>query len=154
MNINRSTLYYLSGKSNMDSDTIIVNEIVDIYQENPVYGYRRIQVLLRERGFNINHKKLQRLLSELGLKAIYPKKRTTIRDKQHKVYPYLLRDLQINRRNQVWQVDITYIKTEVGYVYLIALIDVYSRRIMGWHLSTFLEAKPCLEALKKALKVG
>lgn len=153
LGVARSTMYYQS-KSTENDDTVILNEIRDIYQEYSFYGYRRILVELRSRGFEVNHKRVQRLLTSIGIKAIYPTKRTTIRDLQHKVYPYLLRGLKIDRSNQVWQVDITYIKIKHGFVYLVCLIDVFSRKIMGWALSTFLDTSSCLEALNNALKHG
>jgi len=131
-----------------------MNEMRDIYQETPFYGYRRITVGLRERGFLVNHKKVQTLMSLTGMEAIYPVKRTTIRNQDHKVYPYLLRGMVIDRPNQVWQVDITYIKMRQGFVYLVCLIDVFSRKIMGWSLSTFLDTASRLEALNNALKYG
>jgi putative transposase len=128
--------------------------IEDIYQKLPFYGYRRIHIALREKDFVVNHKRVQRLLSSVGIKAIYPTKKTTIRDSQHKVYPYLLRGLTIDRPNQVWQVDITYIKIKCGFVYLVCLIDVYSRKIMDWDLSTFLDTTSCLKALNNAFQNG
>ena len=149
----RSSMYYNPRPSEND-DVALLNEIRDIYQEFPFYGYRRIHIELRERGFEINHKRLQSLLRREGIKAVYPQKKTTIRNPQHKVYPYLLRSLCIDRPNQVWAVDITYIKIRKGFVYLICLIDIFSRRIMGWTLSTFLETRSCIEALTSALKKG
>ena len=129
-----------------------MNEILDIYQRHPYYGYRRIHVVLRKLGFEINQKLVRRLLKKLGIEAIYPKKKTSIRNQKHKIYPYLLKDLLINRPNQVWQVDITYIKMKYGFVYLVCLIDVFSRKIMGWALSTTLETESSQNALKNALK--
>lgn len=137
-----------------NADAVVMNEIREVYQQRPFYGYRRILVELRKTGFLINHKRLQRLLASAGIKALYPGKRTTVRNPEHKVFPYLLRELVIVRPNQVWQVDITYIKMRNGFVYLICLIDVFSRKIMGWELSTFLDTAPCLEALCKALNNG
>ena len=131
-----------------------MNEIREIYQRWPFYGYRRMLVELRKIGILINHKRLQRLLVSAGIKAIYPGKRTTIRNAEHKVFPYLLRGLKIERINQAWQVDITYVKMRLGFVYLVCLIDVFSRKIMGWALSTFLDSASCLEALHKALRHG
>jgi len=150
LNVPRSTVYY-HPKPTGNDDAVILNEVRDI-QESPFYGYRRILVELRKRGFEINHKRLQGLLAREGIQAVYPKKKTTIRNLQHKIHPYLLRGLCINRPNQVWAVDITYIKIRNGFVYLICLIDVFSRRIMGWSLSTFLDTQPCLDALASALK--
>ena len=151
LNIPRSTVYYHPRLSE-NNDVGILNEVRDIYQETPFYGYRRILVELRKRGFEINHKRLQGILSLEGIKAVYPKKKTSIRNQQHKVYPYLLRGLCIDHPNQAWAVDITYIKIHNGFVYLICLIDIFSRRIMGWALSTFLDTQPCLDALASALK--
>ena len=153
LNIVRSTMYY-KPKSSVKDDVEIMNEIRDIYQETPFYGYRRITIGLRERGFVINRKKVQVLMSLADIQAVYPVKRTTIRNHDHKVYPYLLRGMLIDRPNQVWQVDITYIKMRHGFVYLVCLIDVFSRKIMGWALSTFLDTASCLDALNNALKYG
>lgn len=151
LNIVRSGLYY-NPKVKESDDTVIMNEIQDIYQTAPFYGYRRVTIELRARGFFVNHKKTQRLMQLAGRKAVYPNKKTTIRNPEHKVFKYLLRDVKIERPNQVWQVDITYIKVGNGFVYLTCLIDVFSRKIMGWALSTFLDTATCLEALKNALK--
>ena len=128
-----------------------MNEIRDIYAEWPFYGYRKIYVVLTKRGYKVNRKKVQRLMCSIGLKAICPQKKTTIRNKDHNVYPYLLNDIDIVRPNQAWQVDITYIKVRTGFIYLICLIDVYSRRIMGWNISTFLDTAACEDALRFAL---
>ena len=146
----RSTVYY-KPKLIQNDDIVILNEIRDIYQKYPFYGYRRMLVELRKNDFEVNHKRLQRLLFVAGIKAIYPTKKTTVRDLQHKIYPYLLRDLIIDSPNQVWQVDITYIKIRHGFVYLVCLIDVFSRKIMGWDLSTFLDTGSCLKALSMSL---
>lgn len=153
LNVSISTLYY-KQKDAMKNDQEIINEIREIYQDSPFYGYRRITVGLRQKGLIVNHKKVQRLMRLTGIKAIYPGKKTTIRNPEHKVFPYLLRELKIDRPNQVWQVDITYIKLRSGFVYLICLIDVFSRKIMGWSLSTFLDTAACLAALDDALKHG
>lgn len=131
-----------------------MNETREIYQQWPFYGYRRILVELRKKGIFINHKRLQRLLASAGIKALYPGKKTTVKNPEHKVFPYLLRELTIDRPNQVCQVDITYIKMRHGFVYLICLIDVFSRKIVGWELSTFLDTAACLNALQKALSQG
>ncbi len=153
LGVARSMMYY-QPRPLKSNDATILNEVRSIYQETPFYGYRRILVALRQRGFVINHKRLQGLLALAGIKAVYPTKKTTIRDRGHKVYPYLLRELSVDRPNQVWTVDITYIKVRLGFVYLVCLLDVFSRRIMGWSLSTFLDTQSCLEALENALKHG
>jgi len=145
---------YYKPKSSKHNDAIIMNELREIYQDIPSYGYRRMTVALRERGFLVNHKKTARLQKIAGIQAIYPAKKTTINNPAHKLFPYLLRDLVINRPNQVWQVDITYIKIRGGFVYLVCLVDVFSRKIMGWKLSTFLDTASCLEAFNHALQNG
>src|SRR5205807_881479 len=108
-NVSRGSMYY-KPKTPEDKDAIIINELRETYQEMPTYGYRRMTVALREKGFLINHKKVFALLKIAGIQAIYPQKRTTVKNSAHKIFPYLLRDLVIDRPNQVWQVDITYIK--------------------------------------------
>ena len=131
-----------------------MNEVRCIYQKKPYYGYRKIIVELRKKGFHVNHKKVQRLLQEAGIKAIYPGKKTSIKNAAHKIFPYLLRGMNIERPNQAWQVDITYIKIRGGWLYLVCLIDVFSRKIMGWNLSPSLDTQSCLIALEKALGHG
>ena len=145
---------YYKQKAIENDDAIIMNEIQDIYQTIPVYGYRRVTIELMDRGFFVNHKRVQRLMQRAGRRAIYPEKKTTIRNPDHKIFKYLLRGLKIERPNQVWQVDITYIKVGNGFVYLTCLIDVFSRKIMGWSLSIFLDTASCLKAIHSALKHG
>lgn len=153
LNVPRSSTYYKKQEI-QNNDTEIVNESLEIYQKWPFYGYRRIHIELRKRGFIVNHKRVQRLLKHVGLKAIYPAKNTSLRNQKHKVFDYLLKDLEIKHPDHVWQVDITYIKLKVGFVYLICLIDVFSRKIMGWNLSIFLDTESCLKALENALLNG
>jgi putative transposase len=145
---------YYKPKVSENNDAVIMNEIRETYQESPFYGYRRMTVALREKGFVINHKKVFALQKSAGIQAVYPYKKTTIRNQTHKIFPYLLRGLTIDRPNQVWQVDITYIKIRGGFVYLVGLVDVFSRKIMGWALSTSLDAQSCLAALNSALQHG
>lgn len=151
LDLNRSRLYYKPEPVN-DKEIEIMNEIRDIYQESPFFGYRRMHAILRIRGYSHNHKKTQRLMKLTGLQAIYPRKKTTISDQAHKKYPYLLKDVEIIHANQAWQTDITYIKLRNGFGYLMCLIDIFSRRIMGWAFSPFLDSQLCLEALFMALK--
>jgi putative transposase len=153
LNVSRGSMYY-KPKIQENNDAIVINELHEIYQETHSYGYRRMTIALRERGFLINHKRVRALQKIAGIQAIYPQKRTSIKNQAHKVFPYLLRDVVINRPNQVWQVDITYIKIRGGFVYLVCLIDVFSRKIMGWKLSTSLDTISCLDAFNDALKYG
>jgi putative transposase len=119
------------------------------------YGYRKITAVLnKQMGYKVNHKKVWRLMKEMGLKAVYARPRTTIIDKTHNKYPYLLRDLIIDRANQVWAIDITYIKMPIGFVYLASLIDVFSRFIVASKLSINMETEFCLEVLNQGLKVN
>jgi putative transposase len=134
-------------------NTSLTNEISDLWSKYSFLGYRKITAILRtEKNCRINCKKVLRLMRELGLQAIYAKPRTTIVNKNHQKFPYLLRDLEINQVNQVWSVDITYIKTPRGFVYLVALIDVFSRFVISAKLSISMDTEFCLEILAKALK--
>jgi putative transposase len=151
--VNRSRIYY-KKKSETEENIVLMNEIRDIYEKHPFYGYRRITHILKRISIKCNKKRIQRLMKTMGLQALYPQKKTSLANAQHKKYPYLLRELMIERINQVWQVDITYIKIGSGYGYLICLIDVYSRKVMSWALSPFLDTKAPLEALEKACSIG
>lgn len=149
LDLNRSSLYY--QQTPLAEDTEIANRIGEIFEATPQYGYRRIHAQLIREGVTVNRKKVQRLMVELGLKAIYPKPKTTIRVQQNKSYPYLLSGINIERPHQVWQVDMTYLRLPGGFVYLTALIDVYSRVVVGWRLSNSLSKEACLEALEDGI---
>ena len=125
------------------------------YLKTPFYGYRRMTAYLRAQGYAVNPKRVQRLMHRvMGIQAIYPKPRTTISDSEHRIYPYLLRGLAITRPNQVWSADITYIPMRRGFMYLVAIIDWFSRYVLAWHLSNTLDGAFCLHALEKALDQG
>ena len=143
---------YYREKRDHSGDVTIMKEIRGIYEKTPFYGYRRIHAELKRKGYFINRKKVQRLMKSAGAQAIYPKPKTTKKNIQHKIYPYLLKDIVIDKPNIAWEADITYIRTKRGFVYLVGIIDVFSRRIMGWQLSPFLDTQPCLEALEFALQ--
>jgi len=149
LDLNRSTLY--SPLKTWAEDTELSNRIGEIYEATPQYGYRRVHALLVREGRRVNRKKVYRLMKELGLQAIYPKPKTTIRGKQAVVYPYLLGGLKIEKPHQVWQVDITYLRLPGGFVYLTAIIDVYSRVVVDWRLSNSLCKEAALEALEEAI---
>jgi putative transposase len=150
LSIPRSSFYYKSIKEE-DIDNWLMNEIYEIWMKYPFYGYRRITAILNRSGYHVNNKKIRRIMSLMDLQAIYPKKKTTFTNKEHKIYPYLLRDLIINKSDQVWATDITYIKMSKGFVYLVALIDLFSRKIINWQLSTTMEKEFCIETLEIAL---
>ena len=147
-----------------DFTNSIANEIKEIWSKYSFFGYRKITAFLNnkiaqnsqntDQNKKINHKKVLRLMQKLGLQAIYAKPRTTIINKDHKKFPYLLKNLEIAKPNKVWAVDITYIKTPRGFVYLVALIDIFSRFIVSSKLSISLDTQPCLEILHKGLKIA
>jgi putative transposase len=121
------------------------------YLRHPFYGSRRMTAYLRGLGWTINRKRVRRLLREMGLTAIGPKPNTSRRDKAHPVYPYLLRDVVIERVNQVWSTDITYIPLAHGFAYLVAIVDWCSRKVLGWRISNTLDAGFCVDCLRQAL---
>ena len=152
LSVNRSTLYYEEKPLDID-DIELLNIIRDVWGRYPFYGYRRITKELRgTSGIKVNRKRVQRLMQIGGIYAIHPGPNTSRRNQSHKKHPYLLRNLSIGSSNQVWMVDITYLRMGEGFMYLVALIDVYSRFIVGWSLSNTLETNFCIEALKQGLK--
>lgn len=153
LNINRSSLYYEAKAIDID-DVSLLNEIRDVWEQYSFYGYRRITKELKGKGINVNKKRVQRLMRLAGIQAIYPKPKTSIKNKAHATYPYLLKDMQITKPNQSWMVDITYLSLGKGFVYLVALIDVYSRYIVGWQISITLETHFCIDALKQGLALA
>ena len=150
LGVNRASHYYQPlppSKANV----LLMNEIQEIWLRYPFYGYRRITQALKALGYKVNKKRVQRLLQVMNIQAIYPKPNTSIKNKQHAVYPYLLRDIAITRANQVWQVDITYLRHKGSFMYLVALIDVHSRYVVSWSLSNTLHTDFCLEALQQGI---
>ena len=150
LGLNRSTLYYKEKPADID-DIDLLNAIRDIWERYPFYGYRRTTKELRANGVKVNRKRVQRLMAWGGIQAIYPGPNTSRRNKLHAVHPYLLRGLSITRPNQVWMVDITYLRMPNGFMYLVALIDVHSRYVVGWSLSNTLDTEFCIDALKSGL---
>ena len=139
----RSKFYQVA--TGISSKNLNIMRLIDeIYTEDPVYGSRRIQAELNlTHGISIGRTKVRGFMREMGIQAIYPKKRLTIAEKGHKKYPYLLRNLSIDRVNQVWSTDITYIRMEHGFVYLAAVIDWYSRKVLSWKLSISMDQNLC-----------
>jgi len=152
LSISRSNVYYCVEPA--PNESILANEIHELWLNKPYYGYRRITADLQRRGHRINHKRILRMMRDMRIQALYPKPKTTIHNAEHKKYPYLLRGLEITKPNHVWQTDITYIRLHSGFVYLIGFIDVYSRFIVAWSLSNTLEADFCLKTLDNALLDG
>jgi len=124
------------------------------YTKAPYYGIRRMTAWLRAGGHEVNHKRVGRLLRLMGLEAIYPKPRLSLAGPGHRIYPYLLRGLKIERPNQVWGTDITYIRLRQGFVYLVAIMDWFSRFVLAWEISVTMETSFCLSALSWALRLG
>ena len=150
---NRSGLYYKPIET--DAETLLLMTLIDEeYTKHPFYGTRRMRTYLRNLGFLVNRKQVQRLYRLMGLEAVYPKPKLSKRNLAHKVYPYLLRGVEINDCNQVWSTDITYIRLKNGFVYLMAIIDWYSRYVIDWQLSTTLDSDFCEAALERALMNG
>ena len=153
LGLNRSTLYYEpAGESELN--LYLMRLLDEQYTKTPFYGWRRMTACLHRQGYAVNHKRVQRLMGTMGLYAIYPKPHTSIANKGHKVYPYLLRDLIIERSNQVWSADITYVRMCHGFMYLVAVIDWFSRYVLAWELSNTLDGRFCLNALEQALGEG
>lgn len=144
----RSSWYYHSIGETAEN-LVLMRKIDEQYLKTPFYGSRKIAVLLR-----VNRKRVQRLMRIMGLEAIYPKRRTTQPGAGHKIYPYLLRNLEILRPDQVWSTDITYLPLRHGFLYLVAVLDWFSRYVLAWRLSNTLTGTFCLEALEEALAGG
>lgn len=154
IDLNRST-YYLPPASETAFNLELMRKIDEEYTRAPFYGYRKMTVRLnRWHGYQVNPKRVARLMRIMGLQAIYPGPRTSISNQEHKKYPYLLRSLKIDRPNQVWATDITYIPMPKGFMYLVAIMDWYSRFVISWQLSNTMDCDFCVEALQTALKSG
>ena len=147
--------YYNVRKFESPENLDIMKHLDREYTEQPVFGSRRmVQVLKQKYGMQINRKRAQRLMRKMGLEAIYPKRRLSLSGPESEVFPYLLRDVEVNRPDQVWAADITYIPMKSGFMYLVAIIDWYSRKVIAWELSNSLSAEFCVRALERALQHG
>jgi putative transposase len=153
LGISRSGLYY-QPKGISEEDLTLMKLIDRQYLATPFYGARKIAACLKSQGHLVNRKHVRRLMRVMGIKAIYRRPRTSKPAPGHKIYPYLLDGLEITRPNQVWAADITYIPMARGFLYLVAIIDWYSRYVLSWRLSNTLDAGFCVEALEEALKNG
>jgi len=149
----RSTLYYAAVPETA-ANLSLMRQLDEQYLRTPFFGSRRWAVWLQKQGYRVNRKRLQRLMRRMGLEALYPKPRTTVTGPGHKIYPYLLRNLEITRPNQVWSTDITYVPLQCGFLYLVAILDWYSRYVVTWRLSNSLDEVFCVEALEEALSWG
>lgn len=147
----RSSYYYVPEPVS-EEELELLKLIDQCYLERPYYGTRRIKDWLYDHhGLIVNRKRLQRLRRLLAIETLYPKRNLSLANQQHKVYPYLLKGLDVNRPNQVWCTDITYIPMAKGFIYLVAVMDWYSRRVLSWRLSTTMDTDFCVDALQEAI---
>ena len=153
LKLNRASFYYEPGPVNPE-DIRLMDAIDKEFTDHPFFGVRRITRALCEQGWKICGKRVRRLMRQMGLQAIFPTRNTSKPNPDHKVYPYLLRGVTIDRVNQVWSMDITYIKVGQGFIYLAAIIDWHSRYVLAWRISNTLTADFCAECLKEALQYG
>ena len=150
VSISSSSFYYVP-KGESEENRAILRLLDEQYFKTPFYGVLRLTALLVGLGYKVNRKRVRRLMQILDWKTIYREPKTTIRNKQHKKYPYLLGGLKINRCNQVWATDITYIPMKTGYMYLMAVVDLHSRYVLHWSLSNSMTAEWCAEVLQETL---
>ncbi len=151
--VTRSTVYARRRPVKMDpADLLLCCLIDEEYTRRPFYGSRRMVVFLKRKGHEVNRKRVQRLMRMMGLAGMAPGPHTSRPHSEHKVYPYLLRGVAVTRPNQVWSTDITYIRLERGFVYLVAIIDWYSRKVLNWRLSNTMDAGFCVDCLEETLR--
>jgi putative transposase len=151
LGLNRSSLYYCP-KGESEENLVLMRLLDEQYTRTPCYGVLKMTVYLRHLGYQVNAKRVRRLLRIMGLEAVYQKPNTSKSNPEHEIYPYLLRGMVIDRCDQVWSTDITYIRLKSGFVYLVAVIDWYSRYVLGWALSNTLEADFCIETVGNILE--
>lgn len=153
LGLNRSSWYLAPAEESVEN-LALMRQIDEQYLRTPFYGSRKMTFWLTQQGHAVNRKRVQRLMRTMGLEAIYPRPSTTRRCLEHRIYPYLLRNMAVLRPNQVWSTDITYIPLARGYGYLTAVLDWYSRYVLSWELSPTLDGAFCLSALEQALALG
>jgi putative transposase len=151
LELSRSSLYYEAVPTSK-RDVALILLIDEIHLKYPFYGIRRIRNELRDLGHEIGRSHVSTLMKKMGIRALYPKPRLSKPNPEHKIYPYLLRGLEITRANHVWATDITYIPMAKGFCYLVAIMDWANRRVLAWRLSNTLDASFCTEALEEAIR--
>jgi len=153
LGVNRVGLYYQPvGES--EENLLLMRLLDEQYTRTPFYGSRKMTEWLETQGHAVNRKRISRLMEVLGIEAVYPKPKLSQPGEGHKIYPYLLRRVRVERVNQVWSTDITYIRMAQGFLYLVAVMDWFSRFVLSWSLSLTMGIEFCLEALKNALRRG
>jgi putative transposase len=153
LGVNRTSLYYHPGGES-EENLRLMRLLDEQYTRTPFYGSRRMTAWLRGEGYEVNRKRLARLMRLIGIEALYPKPKLSQPGEGHKIYPYLLEGVEVNRVNQVWSTDITYIRMAQGFVYLVAVMDWFSRFVLSWALSLTMELPFCAETLKRAFRWG
>lgn len=153
LGVPRSCYYYEPARET-EYNLLLMQEIDKLYLESPSYGSRSMAICLQKKGYFINRKRASRLMKLMGLEAMYPKPKTTLREKNHEKFPYLLKDINFQSPNHVWGTDITYIPLNNGFIYLVAYLDLYSRFVLSWKISNSLESTFCIEALEESLTYG
>jgi putative transposase len=151
LNISRGSVYYLP-KPVSEADLALMRRIDGLHLEHPFAGARMLRDLLRQDGFAVGRKHVATLMGKMGIEALYRRPQTSRRHPDHPIYPYLLRDLAVTRVNQVWAMDITYIPMRKGFVYLAAVVDWYSRRVLSHRVSITMETEFCIEAVEEAIR--
>ena len=150
LDLSRSSVYYLP-KPTPDADLRLMRRMDELHLEYPFAGARMLRDMLALEGFEVGRKHVGTLMHKMGIEAIYRKANTSRRNQEHRIYPYLLRDLTIERPNHVWAMDTTYIPMRRGFVYLCAVLDGATRKVLSWRLSNSLTADPCVDALEEAI---
>jgi putative transposase len=153
LGLSRSVFYYQPAKAS-DENLRLMEEIDRIYLKYPFFGTRKMTEVLKEQGYGVNRKRIKRLYQLMGLQAIGPKPNTSKPIKGHKIYPYLLRDMKIERANQVWATDLAYVPMPKGFMYLMAVVDLYSRKVISWGVSNSMDTDFCCSVLNEALLRG
>ena len=155
LDLPRSSYYrWAEGRKGEADDNLELMRLIDEeYTRRPFYGSRKMRDYLRRSGYPVNRKRIQRMMRLMGLRSVAPTPNTSKPAQEHKIYPYLLRGMDINRPNQVWCTDITYIRLRGGFVYLVAIMDWYSRKVLSWEVSASMEGNFCVSTLERALRL-
>jgi len=154
LSLNRSTLYYSPREFESPLNLELMKLIDRKYLHCPFYGSRKMTVWLKEQGYDVNRKRVSRLMNVMGIQVLYPRKKNRSVHPDHRVFPYLLNGVAINRVNHVWSTDITYVPMRKGFIYLAAIMDWYSRYVVSWEISLTLEKEFCIRALQRALRIA
>ena len=152
INLARSSYYY-NRKPETPLNIELMKKIDEIHTKHITWGSRKIRDYLRNMGYKINRKRIQRLMRLMQLQVLYPKRNLSLRNHEHRIFPYLLRNLKISRSNQVWCTDITYIRLEHGYAYLVAVKDWHSKKVLSWELSNTADRFFCISSLERAIRL-